>query len=208
VIRAVISDFGGVLTSPLVQAFAVQQEKLGLSMEEIGVAMARIADADGRNPLFELETGRMTEQEFLDRIGGEIGAELPSFGETFADIDRNEPLIDYMRRLRGRGMRTALLTNNVREWEPHWRAMLPEVDEIFEVIVDSAFVGMRKPDPEIYLLTVERLGGGLRPEECLFLDDIELNCQAARALGMTAVHFVSNDQALAEMDAALREAAA
>ena len=51
----------------------------------------------------------------------------------------------------------AILTNNVREWEPLWRAMLP-VDEIFELVVDSAFVGMRKPDPRIYELTLERLG--------------------------------------------------
>ena len=51
----------------------------------------------------------------------------------------------------------ALLTNNVREWEPRWRAMLP-VDEIFETVVDSAFVGCRKPDPEIYGITLERIG--------------------------------------------------
>ena len=63
-----------------------------------------------------------------------------------------------MRELRDAGLRMALLTNNVREWEPRWRPMLPEIDEIFEVVVDSAFVGMRKPEPEIYLLTVERLG--------------------------------------------------
>ena len=61
-------------------------------------------------------------------------------------------------------MRTALLTNNVRRQEPLWRAKLPELDEIFELVVDSAFVGMRKPEPGIYELTVERLGGGLRPE--------------------------------------------
>ena len=52
----------------------------------------------------------------------------------------------------------ALLTNNVREWEPLWRSMLP-VDEIFELVVDSGFVGYRKPDREIYDLTLERLGG-------------------------------------------------
>jgi putative hydrolase of the HAD superfamily len=93
----------------------------------------------------------------------------------------------------------ALLTNNVREWEPHWRAKLPDVDDIFEVIVDSAFVGMRKPDPEIYRLTVERLGDGLRAEDCLFVDDIEANCDTARELGMATVHFRDNDQAVAEV---------
>ena len=76
----------------------------------------------------------------------------------------------------------ALLTNNVREWEPLWRSMLP-VDEIFELIVDSGFVGMRKPDAEIYELTLERLGDA-SPAECLFVDDVEVNIEAARELGL------------------------
>jgi putative hydrolase of the HAD superfamily len=121
----------------------------------------------------------------------------------FANLHPNEAMISYLRGLRGNGLRLGLLTNNVREWEPLWRAKLPDVDELFEVIVDSAFVGMRKPEPEIYELTVERMGGGLRAEECLFLDDIEVNCDAARALGMTAVRFHDNDQAIAELDEAL-----
>jgi putative hydrolase of the HAD superfamily len=62
---------------------------------------------------------------------------------------------------------------------------------------------MRKPEPEIYHLTLERLGGELRFEECLFLDDIEVNCDAARELGMTAVRFTENDQAIAELESAL-----
>ena len=94
----------------------------------------------------------------------------------------------------------ALLTNNVREWEPRWRAMLP-VDEIFSVVVDSGFVGMRKPERGIYELTVERLG--VPAAECLFLDDIELNCDAARSLGMTAVVFRDTTQAIADCEAAL-----
>ena len=101
----------------------------------------------------------------------------------------------------------ALLTNNVREWEPLWRSMLP-VDEIFELIVDSAFVGMRKPEPEIYELTLERLRkrdglGDLAPGECLFIDDVEVNADAARELGIAAVRFRDNDQAIAEIEAAL-----
>jgi putative hydrolase of the HAD superfamily len=99
-----------------------------------------------------------------------------------------------------------LLTNNVREWEPLWRAMLP-VDEIFEIVVDSGFVGIRKPEPEIYELTIERLGGGIGAAECLFVDDVEDNIGTARELGMTAVHFRSNDQAIAEIEAALSAAA-
>jgi HAD superfamily hydrolase (TIGR01509 family) len=80
--------------------------------------------------------------------------------------------------------------------------MLP-VDEIFEIVVDSAFVGIRKPEPEIYELTLERLGGGIGAAECMFVDDVEDNIATARELGMTAVHFRSSDQAIAEIEAAL-----
>jgi putative hydrolase of the HAD superfamily len=94
-----------------------------------------------------------------------------------------------------------MLTNNVREWEPLWRSMLP-VDEIFEVVVDSGFVGCRKPDPEIYEITLERLDG-VPAEECLFIDDVDVNCAAARGLGMASVHYQHNDQAIPEIRAAL-----
>ena len=96
----------------------------------------------------------------------------------------------------------ALLTNNVKEWEP-LLALDAAVDEIFEVVVDSGFVGMRKPDREIYELTLERLGNGIEASECLFIDDLEPNCEAAKALGMTAVHFRDNAQAIGEIEIAL-----
>jgi putative hydrolase of the HAD superfamily len=75
--------------------------------------------------------------------------------------------------------------------------MLP-VDEIFEVVVDSGFVGMRKPDREIYDLTLERMGGP-EPSDCLFIDDTDVNCDAARELGMSAVHYRDNAQAIGEI---------
>jgi putative hydrolase of the HAD superfamily len=114
----------------------------------------------------------------------------------------NEPMIDLMRELGERGYRMALLTNNVREWEPYWRSMLP-VDEIFELVVDSGFVGMRKPEPQIYELTLERLGDGIRASDCLFVDDVEVNVDAARDLGMNAVHFRDSEQAIGEIESAL-----
>ena len=206
-IEAIVSDFGGVLTTPLFHAFARVQEDSGLEVASLGKAMARIQEEDGEHPLYELEKGRLSEPDFLARlergIEDETGqrVELHEFSERYwSHLHPNEPLIEKMRALRDAGYRMALLTNNVREWEPRWRAFLP-VDEIFEVIVDSAFVGMRKPDPEIYELTLERLG--VTADESLFLDDIEVNCDAARALGMTPVRFVDNEQALAEIDAAL-----
>jgi putative hydrolase of the HAD superfamily len=115
-------------------------------------------------------------------------------------------MIELMRRLRERGLRMALLTNNVREWEPLWRAKLPDIDGIFELVVDSAFVGMRKPEPGIYELTLERLGDGVSAADCLFVDDIEANCEMATELGMTAVHYRDTTQAIGEIEAALGDA--
>ena len=204
-IKAVISDFGGVLTTPLIESFLAYQRETGIALEDLGAAMGRLMEKDdGRHPLFELEKGNVSEDEFTRRLGAELGRELHTMRDTyFEHLHPNEPMIAFLRSLRADGLRMALLTNNVREWEPLWRAKLPDVEELFEVIVDSAFVGMRKPDPEIYSLTLERLGGGLRFEECVFLDDIEVNCETARALGMTAVRFVDNDQAIADLKAAL-----
>ena len=211
-VRAVISDFGGVLTTPLLGSFAAFQDETGISTRSLGTAMQRIAERDDEHPLFELERGRISEADFLAALRRELAIELGHepelhrFSEIYFDaLDPNEPMIELMRELGRRGYRMALLTNNVREWEPMWRAMLP-VDEIFEVIVDSAFVGIRKPEPAIYELAVERLGGGIGTTECLFVDDVEDNVVAARELGMAAVHFRSSDQAIPEIEAALGDA--
>jgi putative hydrolase of the HAD superfamily len=207
-ITTVISDFGGVLTTPLVQSFAAVQDETGIPFEQLGGAMAAIEEKDDKHPLFELETGKLTEADFLRKLGDELEPRLghrPAlhrFREIYFDaLHPNEPMIELMREVKCSGFRMGLLTNNVREWEPLWRTMLP-VDEIFEVVVDSGFVGCRKPDREIYDLTLERMGG-LAAEECLFIDDTDVNCDAARDLGMSAVHYRHNAQAIPEIRSAL-----
>ena len=206
-IEAVISDFGGVLTTPMLDTFAAIQEEDALDAGDIGDALRRIAERDGAHPLYELECGRMTERDFMARLRAQLREDLGrevalrEFAERyFAGLQPNEPMVAFLRELRDRGYRLAMLTNNVREWEERWRAMLP-VDELFDVVVDSAFVGLRKPDPGIYRLTCERLG--VAPEACLFVDDVEVNCAAAVELGMAAVLFRSSEQAIAEMREAL-----
>jgi putative hydrolase of the HAD superfamily len=208
-ITTVISDFGGVLTTPLVQSFAAVQDETGIPFEELAKAMARIQEEEGRHPLFELETGRLTEADFLRKLGDALEPvlghrpELHRFSEIYFDaLHPNEPMIDLMREVKEQGHHMALLTNNVREWEPLWRTMLP-VDEIFEVVVDSGFVGCRKPDREIYELILKRLGG-TDPKQCLFIDDTNVNCDAARELGMSAVHYRDDEQAIGEIRSALR----
>ena len=199
-----ISDFGGVLTSPLAEGFLAYQEESRVSLEELGKAMARAGEAHGEHPLYALERGELSEREFADRLERELpdGFSLTRLREVYFErLVPNTPMIDFARSLRERGTRTALLTNNVREWEPLWRAKLPELDEIFEVVVDSAFVGMRKPDPRIYELTLERIG--TVAGDCVFVDDLEVNCAAARELGMAAVRFEDTGEAIAAVEAAL-----
>jgi putative hydrolase of the HAD superfamily len=202
-----ICDFGGVLTTPLQEGFLAYQEESGVSLEELGKAMARAAAEHGDHPLFVLERGEITEAEFRARIEPHLedGFDLARLRTLYFErIAPNTAMVEFVRELRRRGVRAALLTNNVREWEPLWRSKLPDVDELFEVIVDSAFVGLRKPDPAIFELTLERLGG-VSPRRCVFLDDLDVNCEAARALGMAAVRFESADQAIAEVESALSE---
>jgi putative hydrolase of the HAD superfamily len=212
VIECVISDFGGVLTTPLIHSFAAFQDQTGIEPDVLGRAMQEIAEEEGTHPLFRLERGEVSEADFLERMADQLeGAlghrpEMHRFSEIYFEaLEPNPPMIELMRELRDEGHRMALLTNNVREWEPLWRSMLP-VDEIFELVVDSAFVGCRKPDPEIYEITLDRLG--LAAGSCLFVDDVADNCEGARALGMTAVHFSDNEQAIGEVRAALHAGAA
>ena len=207
-IKAIISDFGGVLTTPLFGGFARVMEAQGLPLEALGHAMVRATQKHGENPLFDFERGKMTEAEFFALLGEgleqEVGRAVPlqDFAERyFSHLSPNQELIDHLRALRDeRGLRLALLTNNVKEWEPRWKSMLP--DDMFELIVDSAFVGMRKPEPGIYELTLERLG--LPGEACAFIDDLESNCDAAREHGIVPIRFESTDQVVRDLDALLR----
>ncbi len=206
-IKAVISDFGGVLTTPLIQSFMAFQDQTGISAETLGKGMQAAAEANGENPLFEMERGEITEVAFLETLTDALEPllghrpEMHRFKEIYFDaLEPNPAMIELMRELKAEGYQMAMLTNNVREWEPLWRSMLP-VDEIFETVVDSGFVGCRKPESKIYELTLERIE---RPaEDCLFVDDVLVNCEGARKAGLHAVHFQDNEQAIPEIRTAL-----
>jgi epoxide hydrolase-like predicted phosphatase len=206
-LQAIVSDFGGVLTAPLRTGFEAYERRSGITLEQLGLAMADAAGVLGANPLFELETGRITEARFNGLLASALSrrlgraVDLSGMGEQlFGGLQANQRMIDYMRELRERGLRLAICTNNVREWEARWRSTLP-VDEIFDLVVDSAFVGVRKPDPDIYRITLERLD--VPASQALLVDDIELNCDGARAVGMQAVWFQDTEQAIAEIERAL-----
>ena len=207
-IAAVVSDFGGVLTSPLLDAFRRVQDDLDVPVEAYGAAMAHNLEHYGEHPLFALERGEISEADFLRRVERGLAAvlgravSLHGFGERLMEaLHPNRELFDYYAMLRSeRGLRFALCTNNVREWEPLWRAKLP-IDDLFEVVVDSAFVGTRKPEPEIYAITLERLA--LPATACAFVDDLAVNVEAARGVGMLGILHRDTAETIAELESLL-----
>lgn len=202
-IKAVISDFGGVITLPLDEAFMAAHEELGIPLAALGDAMKLAASRADEPPLFKLERGQITDAEFtatLERTLTEVlgrPVELDGYGDRLMrELRPNEPLLEYYASLKARGVRLAILTNNVREWQPRWMPLLPE--GLFELIVDSGFEGVRKPEPEIYARTLSRLGLGAG--DCAFVDDLEVNVTAANELGLHGVWFRTTDQAVTELD--------
>ena len=99
--------------------------------------------------------------------------------------ETREDLIGLVRRIRADGVRTALVTNNVREFGDGWRKLVP-VEELFDEVVDSSAEGCRKPDPAIFELALERVGA-VSPGRSIFLDDFHGNIDAARALGIESI---------------------
>jgi epoxide hydrolase-like predicted phosphatase len=137
------------------------------------------------------------------QVAAEAGVEL-DFGRLRGFNDRiavHEEVVDRVRSLRAEGYRTALVTNNIRELSSGWRALLP-ADELFDVVVDSSDVGVRKPNPAIFTIALERLGG-IAPDRAVFLDDAPGNVAGARAAGLHAIEVVDAADALRQLDAVL-----
>jgi putative hydrolase of the HAD superfamily len=204
VIEAVISDFGGVVTLPLDEAFARAHAARGLPLDVLRDAMRLLAERDGEPPLFRLERGELSEPDFIAALEEAMGSvtgrtvSLDGYGDALmGSLRPNEPLLEYYGTLRARGLRLAICTNNVREWQPRWLPLLPA--GLFELVVDSGFEGTRKPERAIYDIVLTRLA--LPAAACAFVDDLEVNVRAAGELGMHGVHFRETEQAIAELDA-------
>lgn len=205
-----IYDYGGVFSGSPFGAIRDYEASLGLPTGAVLDLLFGRSYAHGEGHGAEehvwhkLETGRATMDEWhqhvqaqaRERIGRTIDlSEAFSGGGTGISWE----MVHHVRRVKGRGIRTAILTNNVKEFGDFWRDSIP-LDEIADVVVDSSHVGMRKPDAEIYLLTASRLGA--EPEACLFVDDLPANVDAAVAVGMVGV-LVAEDRAaaIAEIEA-------
>jgi epoxide hydrolase-like predicted phosphatase len=204
--KAVLFDYGGVLTEPVHKMFDAIAADCGADTAELAALLVGGYE-DGDHPWHQLERGEIPFAD-LCRWGAEEGnrrgwrLDLAQVLEHMAAFEFRPAVLDRVAGLRRRGYLTAVVTNNAREFGPVWKGQL-DYDNLFDVVVDSSEVGLRKPDPRIYHLTLERLGG-LAPEEAVLLDDFEVNLAAARAVGMHGVLVgVDTDAALAELERVL-----
>ena len=210
-VALVIFDYGGVISERMLDGLAQFEVRMDYPTGSVHQLLFGETppgnDGDPVDGAFDgapevhdfhlLETGDLGFHQYLEgvirRAPEHLGHELEphAFMEFMqaTGVRVQWPIVHEIRRLRGSGVPLALLTNNVKEFGDAWRSSFP-VDDLFEIVVDSSEVGMRKPDPRIYQLTCER--AGVAAEDSVFLDDNRDNVAAARALGIETVH-VGND---------------
>jgi putative hydrolase of the HAD superfamily len=191
-IRGVIIDWGGVVTGPLpntIDAWLRAEQIDRDSYTTVMRSWVSAAYGDGAdNPVHALERGECTNEEFeaalaaqLTHVDGRPVVPDGLLARMFAAGTLENAMLDLIRALRQAGLRTALLSNS---WGDDYRRDL--FPELFDVVVISAEVGMRKPEERIFRHTAELLG--LEPEECVFIDDVAANIAAAEAIGLIGVH--------------------
>jgi epoxide hydrolase-like predicted phosphatase len=177
--KALLVDFGGVLTTDIWSSFAAFCGQRGL---DAGAAKQLFREnPDALATLRGLETGEVDPTDFERRFAALLGTEPDGLVEgLFAGLQPDQPMLEAVGRARNAGVPTGLISNS---WVmDHYT---DEIRSLFDEVVISAEVGLHKPQPEIYLLAAKRLG--VRPEHCVFVDDLRENCVGAEAVGMTAV---------------------
>lgn len=188
---AVLFDFGGVFTASPFGAIEQAERRHGAASGELREIVFGAYDRDDDHPWHRLERGEIELGRARDEIielGRSAGFEIDPIQlliEGMGSHDPREDLIDLVRRIRADGVRTALVTNNVREFGDGWRRLVP-VAELFDEVVDSSAEGCRKPDPAIFDLALARVGG-VPAKRAVFLDDFHGNIAAARALGIESI---------------------
>lgn len=201
--RALLVDWGGVLTTPILESFAAFVQEHGIDPEALPNlfkdAYGDAADPD--HPVLAIETGRMSEEEFGRALAAKLseGLETPIDPEgikerLFATIKPDEAMIEAVRRIHAAGFRTGLVSNS-------WGGSSYAADllgDLFDDVVVSGRVGLRKPDPEIYRLAAKLVD--VQPEDCVFVDDISANVQGAEAVGMTALLHRTAEGTLPELE--------
>lgn len=202
---AAIFDFGGVLTTPIRLSFEQFEHEMSLPAGSLLTAFIH-REEEGEPDYALLEKGLISEGEFYRRMLAKLEevtgrridlSEDPALirRRLFGGVRANDQMLTAAAAI-GRHYKTAILTNNVKEWTD-WREMVNA--HIFDLVVDSSAEGMRKPDPEIYRLTCARLA--IEPHRAAFVDDIPDNVHGATAVGLHAIQFTTTEEVLAQLHA-------
>jgi len=212
-IKAVIFDFGGVFTDSPFTTVDEYGVNLGAAPGVVAEIVFGSYENDGEHPWHKLERGEITLEDARQAVMAlgqaqgfnvDIYEMFMKMAASKAGADTRKVLVDRVLALKAAGYRLAIITNNVREFADGWRSLLPfKVEEVFDVVVDSSTVGIRKPNPAIFLHTLKLLDD-IDPAVTIFLDDFHANVTAASALGMKTV-LVGPDiaQAVKDLDALL-----
>jgi putative hydrolase of the HAD superfamily len=190
--KALLVDFGGVLTTDIWSSFAAFCEQRGL---DAGAAKQLFREnPDALATLRGLETGEIDPADFERRFAALLGTEPGGLVEgLFAGLQPDQPMLEAVGGAREAGVPTGLISNS---WVmDHYT---DEIRSLFDEVVISAEVGLHKPQPEIYLLAAERLG--VAPEDCVFVDDLRENCAGAEAVGMTAILHRDPEQTIPRLE--------
>jgi epoxide hydrolase-like predicted phosphatase len=184
---ALLIDWGGVLTTSMMGSF----EAFG-RREGVDVRTAFRDDPEAREALIELETGRIEIATFEARLGAALGVDPTDLARRLTqEVRPDVEMIDAVRAFHDRGVPTALVSNS-------WREDDYDVDDLFDVIVLSGSIGVRKPDRRIYVLAAERLG--VAHERCVFVDDLGGNLKPAKALGMATIHHTAAASTIPQLE--------
>jgi epoxide hydrolase-like predicted phosphatase len=205
-LRALIVDWGGVLTEPLEAAMRSWAEIDGVDFEHYTAVMREwLGEHQGQlavtNPVAALERGEIEvphfEEQLAARLATAVGHPVNPQGllqRMFDQFAHAPAMSALVLRARRAGLRTGLLSNS-------WGNEYPREgwDEMFDAIVISGEVGMRKPEPEIFHHALDLLG--VPAGETVFVDDLRVNVLAAAELGLVGVHHTSYDQTVGELEA-------
>jgi epoxide hydrolase-like predicted phosphatase len=203
-LRCLIVDYGGVLTNPVQEVFGAWADADGLERAELKAVLGGMLGDDASDgPLHGLERGELSVAEFERKLAAGLrradGGEIAAAGlltRVFANMRVTPGMTTVVRRAKEQGIRTALLSNSwgLNYDRNGWA-------DLFDVLVISGEVGLRKPEPAIYRLAAERLG--VQPDECVFVDDLAVNVRGAAAVGMVGVHHTSLESTIGELEALL-----
>jgi epoxide hydrolase-like predicted phosphatase len=194
VARALIVDFGGVLTTNVFESFRAFSDSEGLDPNAVKQLFRE--RGEGLDLLRQLERGELEVPEFEQRFGPLLGVREPEgmVQRLFAGVQADDRMVDAVRRVKASGRPTGLISNS---WGGASYDRV-QVDELFDSMVISGEVGLHKPEPAIFELGAERLG--VQPSECVFVDDLRENCEGAEAVGMTAILHRGPDGTIPELE--------